>query len=245
MKKCPHCGEDNQDEAVICHYCWHELPMSVKPSLPGKTNRSAWGTGAIWAAIFIALAVIGAVIRYYFSPYNLFRSLAIGTIPGFLLGWPICTLITWFWRKAGNRRIIKGVIIYATILLCITAGAAAEFLIYKTQQLNALPPITPTETPTSQPTPVLLSNCYSWDTITLSQVGQTYCIYGKVSEFGGTVILFSRSSSQVRINYRPIGIYLSLHNGDCIVATGLITMENGILMLTTSEIDSCPAGFIP
>ena len=245
MKKCPHCGEDNQDEAVICHSCWHELPRSVKPSLPGKTNRSVWGTGAIWGAIFIALAVIGAVIRYYFSPYNLFRSLAIGTIPGFLLGWPICTLITWFWRKSGNRKIIKGVIIYATILLCITAGAAAEFLIYKTQQLNAIPPVTPTETPTSQPTPVLLSNCYSWDTITLSQVGQTYCIYGKVSEFGGTVILFSRSSSQVRINYRPIGIYLSLHNGDCIVAKGLVTMENGILMLTTSEIDSCPAGFIP
>ena len=245
MRKCPKCGKENLDNAVICHYCWHELPRSIQPSLRVKTIRSVWATGAIWGAVFTALAIIAGVIRYYISPYNLFVSFAIGIIPGFISGWLLGTLITWLWRKWGNGRIIKGVIIYATILLCITLLAAAEFILYKTEQINSIPQATPTATATIQPTPVLLHGCVAWDTITLSQVGQTICIYGRVSESSGTLILFSRSSSQVRIIYRPIGTYLSLRQGDCIVATGPITSENGLLMLGTSEISNCPAGFNP
>jgi hypothetical protein len=188
---------------------------------------------------------MAAVLRYFLSPYNLFVSLAIGIIPSNIIGWFLGTLISWIWRKAGDKRIMKGVIIYATILVCITLLAMAEFILFITHQVKPVPPITPTAISTIQPTPVLLNNCFSWDTITLSQVGQTVCIYGRVSEFSGTLILFGRISSQVRIIYRPIGTYLSLRQGDCIYATGPITSENGILMLGTSEINNCPPGFNP
>jgi hypothetical protein len=199
----------------------------------------------MWGAVFTALAAVAAVIRYFLSPYNLLISLAIGIIPALIVGWLLGTLITWLWRKAGNRQIMRGVVIYATILLCITLLAMAEFILYQTQQIKPVPQATPTEIPTIQPTPVLLNNCVAWDTITLSEVGQTLCIYGRVSESSGTNILFSRSTSQVRIIYRAIGTYLTFRQGDCIFATGLITNENGILMLTTSEISYCPAGFNP
>jgi hypothetical protein len=234
----------NQDEAVICHYCWREIPQSINPSPSGKTKQFVWVTGASWAAIFTALAAIGAAIRYYNSPDELLRSLAIGTIPSFIFWWLICTFITWVWRMAGDRRIIKTVIIISIIVLPISVGGVTYLIWNLMQPPNSITQI-PTETSTSQPTPNPLGNCYSWDLITLSQAGQKYCIYGRVLEFSGTVILFSASTSQVRIIYRPIGIYLKLHSGDCIVGTGLITRENDILMMIADEINYCPPGFIP
>jgi len=245
VKICPNCAEQNEDEAVICHYCWHELPPSINPSLSVLTKRSVWVTGASWAAIFTALEAIGAAVRYYYSPYELLGTLAIGAIPSFIFWWVICTLVIWLWRMAGNRRLIKIGILISIILSGITLGVGIDFLMKPIPQVNSAPQVDPTEMSIGSPTPNPLGACLSWDTITLGYAGQTFCIFGKVSEFGGTVILFSRINSQVRIIYRPVGTYIHLSSGDCIYATGLITNENGVLMLTTSQIDYCPPGFNP
>jgi hypothetical protein len=159
--------------------------------------------------------------------------------------WLVCTLITWRWRNAGKRKILEIGVIISFIVFWITLSVVAEILLNPAQPLSSITPITPTATLAGSPTPNPLGNCYAWDAITSAQVGQNFCIYGKVSEFGGTVILFSRKNSQVRITYKPIGVYLRLQQGECIVAKGLITNENGVLMLTTSEISDCPPGFNP
>jgi hypothetical protein len=254
VKTCPNCGKENKDEAVLCHYCWHELPQPIPPPLPrktkktektGTTKRSIWATGAMWAAVITGLVAIGVVIIYFHSFKEISGSLAIGAPLSFIFLWPICTLITWRWRKAGQRRNLEiGGIVFVS-LLWVTLSFAAETLLNPTAKPIPIPQITPTTTATMKPTLTISSICNAWEAITSAQVGQTLCIYGKVYEFSGTVILFTRNNSQVRIIYRPIGTYIRLRTGDCIEATGPITQENGILMLSTSEISDCPPGLIP
>jgi hypothetical protein len=246
VKKCLYCGKENEDEAIICHYCWHELPQTIPASQSVKTKGSIWATGAKWAALITILAALGMMIGYFRSLHEILGSLAIGAILSFIFLLLVCTLITWRWRKAGKRRVLEIVIIVFVILVWVTLSVIAEILLNPAPKINLFTPVTPTVTSTRlPPTPNPLGNCNPWNSITSSQVGNIYCIYGRVYEFGGTVILFSKDNSQVRIIYRPVGTYISLHKGDCIVASGMITTENGLLMMTTSELAYCPPGFNP
>lgn len=254
MKICPTCGKENPDESVLCYYCWHELPQPMQPPFPGKIGktkkignpkRSIWATGAMWAAVITGLAAISVVSIYFRSFHEISGSLAIGVPLSFILLWLICTLVTWRWRKAGKRRNLEIAVIVFSSLLWVSSSFLAETTLNPPQKPIPIPKTTPTETATLKPTLTISNICNSWEAITAAQVGRTLCVYGKVYEFSGTVFLFSRNNSQVRVIYRPIGVYLSLRPGDCIVATGLITMENGILMLSTDEIGYCPPEFIP
>lgn len=248
MKVCPNCGEENLDEAELCHFCWHELPQPIQPPLPrktGKIKRSTWGTGAMWAAVITGVTAIGVVIIYFRSFKEIAGSLAIGAPLSFIFLWLICTLITWRWRVAGKRRNLEIAVIVFSSLLWVASSFLAETMLNPPQKPVPIPQTTPTTKPTPRPTLTISNICNSWEAITPAQVGRTLCVYGKVYEFSGTVILFSRDNAQVRVIYRPIGIYIRLFTGDCITATGLITRENGVLMLSTGEISMCSPGLNP
>ncbi len=34
MKKCPHCAEESQDEAMVCHHCGHDWSTAEATSTP-------------------------------------------------------------------------------------------------------------------------------------------------------------------------------------------------------------------
>jgi uncharacterized membrane protein YvbJ len=39
MKKCPYCGRDNDDKAVICEKCYAEIPAEKQKTEPEKVQK--------------------------------------------------------------------------------------------------------------------------------------------------------------------------------------------------------------
>jgi hypothetical protein len=264
MKTCPYCAEEIEEAARMCRHCGRTLQPQTSAELAGgsKTTtaaqKSVWKSALIGAAVLTVLAAYGIVAR---NPAELRGNLLIGLPVIYLICWIISAECVWLWRRVGAGSFIflslVGIFLTGFILLMVKVADTPPPPPPTATRAPAptLTPI-PTETQIAQSTTQLVAElgCLHWLELRESRVGERICVKGEVQEItrNDTTTTGFRASFKSNLQFTdgtPSRFYFidedhdypNLHVGDCVFATGTISIsDHGIMfMRVNGNLESC------
>ena len=266
MKKCPYCAAEIEEAAMVCRYCGRTLQPPTSAELSGKSKfaapaqKSVWKSAFLGAAVFTVLAAYGIAARTP-DPAEQIENLLIGLPVLYLICWIFAAGCVWLWRKVGAGSFIffslTGIFLAGFILLMIKVGVTPPSALPTSTRAPAptLTPI-PTGTQTAQSTNSLSAEfgCLHWLELRQSRVGERICVKGEIQEIARN----DTNTSGFRASFKS-GLqwtdgtpsrfyfidenhdYANLKVGDCIFATGTISIsDHGIMfMRINGNLESC------